>query len=82
MTKWTVTSTQMPTNFNRSESLVIEAETPEDAAKIAADHYRDLGRDLYRSSNSGEVYWSGRERVYNVRAYAAPPLGRVVGVVA
>lgn len=66
MTKFVVTATATPTNYNRPTSYVVEAETEADARAIVKDSLRDLG--------------SFSKYVYETKPYVAPPAGRIVGV--
>lgn len=65
MEKFLVEYTKIPTNFNDTHTMVVEAESEFDARTIAKHHLNDLG-SLDRND-------------YRVRPYEAPPRGRVVG---
>ena len=65
MPKFIVTTTMTPTNFNKPNSLVVEAETEQDARAIVKDHLRDFA--------SYEKY------VYAVKPYTPPPAGKILG---
>ena len=65
MTKFIVTYTRIPTNYNDPSSLVVEAATEDDAVAIVRDHLRDFA--------------SLRNFVYAVKPYTPPPPGKIMG---
>lgn len=65
MKKIVVTFTRIPTNYHDPQSLVVEAETPDDAIKIVQDHLRDHG--------------SMRNYSYYTSDYVPPPAGKILG---
>ena len=65
MNKFIVTTVLTPTNYNQPNSLVVEAETEDDARAIVKDHLRDFG--------SYEKY------TYAVKPYTPPPKGKILG---
>jgi len=55
VTKWTVNYTQIPTNYNSTYSLVVEAPDAQSAIQTAKDHLKDLGA-LARNDYKAEPY--------------------------
>ncbi len=64
MPKWTVEYTAIPTNFNQTFCMVVEAADASDAIAIVRDKLRDLAL-LSRND-------------YKAKPYVAPPKGRIL----
>jgi len=67
MSKFVVTVTRIPTNYNHPTSYVVEAATGDDARTIVKDSVRDLGPYPVN--------------VYHVAPYVPAPAGRILGTV-
>jgi hypothetical protein len=67
MKKFVVRYVRIPTNFNPDMRVIVEANSPEDAAAIVRDHVGDNGPGLCNYVIDNGV------------PYTPPPAGRIVG---
>lgn len=67
MKKFVVAYARIPTNYNPTQRLVVEAETEADARVIVRDHVGDNGPGLANYD------------IQKVELYKPPPAGRIVG---
>ncbi len=67
MSKFVVTFTRCPTNYNSPQSRIVEARTDENAILIVKHSLKDLG--------------GMSDYVYEVKPYTLPPAGKIVASV-
>jgi hypothetical protein len=86
MQQWRVEYTQQPTQYNRRQYMLVEAEGRIDAMRLAAHHLAGIGpvREGDKGYGQGIYYSAGGYSIDDAEPYLKPelPAGRVIGRVA